>query len=220
MPRIVLAAAALAAFSMSTVSAEAASFLTAPSSTATMGTDSSADVSFTSPTAGLSNLSFVLDGFRSLDGQNMFEDDFTLSLNGAAILSGTFNLGGGGNDVVFFAPTGASIDNISGNGTAITWVGGQVNIATPLNLAAGVNTLTFAYASLGGADAGFQGTGDESWGTHDILISTPGAPVVAGDIPEPLTWALMVTGFGGMGAALRRRRFAFAAAPAHQADAT
>ena len=210
MPRIVLAAAALAAFSISTVSAEATTFLTTASSTAEMATDSSADVSFMSPTAGLSNLSFVLDGFRSLDGQNMFEDDFTLSLNGTAILSGTFNLGGGGKDVVFFAPTGASIDNISGAGTAITWLGGQVNIATPLTLAAGVNTLTFAYTSLGGADAGFQGTGDESWGTHDILVSTPGAPDLAGDIPEPLSWALMVTGFGGVGAALRRRRFAFA----------
>jgi hypothetical protein len=211
MSRTVLAAAALAAFSMSTVSAEAATFLTAASSTATTSTDSSADVSFTSPTAGLSNLSFVLDGFRSLDGQNLFEDDFTLSLNGTAILSGTFNLGGGGSDVVFFAPSGASINNVSGNGTAITWLGGQVNIATPLTLAAGVNTLTFGYTSLGGADAGFQGTGDESWGTHDILISTPGATDVAGDIPEPLSWALMVTGFGGVGAALRRRRVAFAA---------
>jgi hypothetical protein len=211
MPRTILAAAALAAFSMSTASAEAATFLSAPSSTATMSTDSSADVSFTSPTAGLSNLSFVLDGFRSLDGQNMFEDDFTLRLNGAAILSGTFNLGGGGNDVVFFAPSGASIDNVSGNGTAITWLGGQVNIATPLNLAAGLNTLTFGYTSLGGADAGFQGVGDESWGTHDILVTAPGVTDLAGDIPEPLSWALMVTGFGGIGAALRRRRFALAA---------
>jgi hypothetical protein len=208
MPRTILAAAAtLAAFSMSTVGAEAATFLTAASSTATLATDSSADVSFTSPTAGLSNLTFVLDGFRSLDGQNMFEDDFTLSLNGTAILSGTFNLGGGGKDVVFFAPSGANIDNVSGNGTAITWTGGQVNIATPLTLAAGVNTLTFGYTSLSGADAGFQGTGDESWGTHDILISTPGATDLAGDIPEPLSWALMVTGFAGVGGALRRRRF-------------
>jgi hypothetical protein len=173
-----------------------------------MATDSSADVSFTSPTAGLSNLSFVLEGLRSLDGQNMFEDDFTLSLNGSAILSGTFNLGGGGNDVVFFAPSGASINNVSGNGTAVTWSGGQVNIATPLTLAAGVNTLTFGYTSLGGLDAGFQGTGDESWSTRDILISAPGLGDLAGDIPEPLSWALMVMGFAGMGAALRRQRFA------------
>nr|MEA2798455.1 hypothetical protein [Phenylobacterium sp.] len=68
----------------------------------------------------------------------------------------------------------------------------------------------FGYTSLGGAAAGFQGTGDESWGTHDILVSAPGAGDLAGDIPEPLSWALMVTGFGGVGAALRRRRFALA----------
>ncbi len=210
MPRSFLAAAALAAFSLS-ASAEAATFLTGPTSTATLATDSSADVSFTSPTAGLSNLTFVLDGFRSLDGQNRFEDDFTLSLNGAAILSGTFNLGGGGKDVVFFAPSGASIDNVSGNGTAVTWTGGHVNIATPLTLAAGTNTLTFGYTSLGGADFGFQGAGDEAWRARDILVSAPGATDLAGDVPEPLSWALMVTGFGGIGAALRRRRPAPAA---------
>jgi len=33
---------------------------------------------------------------------------------------------------------------------------------------------------------------------------------VRGAVPEPATWGLMLMGFGGMGAMLRRRRVAFA----------
>jgi len=35
-----------------------------------------------------------------------------------------------------------------------------------------------------------------------------GEPQVSGSVPEPATWAMMVAGFGGLGAALRRRRVA------------
>ena len=31
-------------------------------------------------------------------------------------------------------------------------------------------------------------------------------PVAAGAVPEPASWALMILGFGGLGAALRRHR--------------
>ena len=31
-----------------------------------------------------------------------------------------------------------------------------------------------------------------------------------GSVPEPATWGLMIMGFGGLGAMLRRRRAAFA----------
>lgn len=34
---------------------------------------------------------------------------------------------------------------------------------------------------------------------------------LAGGVPEPTTWALMIVGFGGAGALLRRRRRAGAA---------
>ncbi|HEX7943502.1 MAG TPA: PEPxxWA-CTERM sorting domain-containing protein [Phenylobacterium sp.] len=46
-------------------------------------------------------------------------------------------------------------------------------------------------------------------GQRPITISA----VVRGDtgVPEPATWAMMLIGFGGMGAMLRRRRFATAA---------
>jgi hypothetical protein len=202
-----LAACSAAIFMLASAGAHATVFFSGPSSMAPMATDQSFDVSFNAGSGGLAGLSFVLDGTRSLDGLSFYEDDFTLSLNNVAILSGTFNLGGGGSDAVFFAPVGATIDDVTGIGTAITWTGGHVNIATPLTLAAGVNTLTFGYTSRTSSDGyyGFQALGDEGWATHDVLVTSDGTNL-AGDIPEPASWALMLLGFGGLGAMLRRSR--------------
>jgi hypothetical protein len=42
----------------------------------------------------------------------------------------------------------------------------------------------------------------------DGVVSTGnvGATLIPGGIPEPATWALMIVGMGGVGAALRTRR--------------
>ena len=201
--RSTLAAIAAAAAALTAAGAQAAVIYAGPASMAEMTTDTALDVTFNALYAGAADLSFVLDGYASLDGQNWYEDDFTLSLNDVAIAQGTWNLGGGGADMVYFAPAGASFDNISGNGLDVTWNGGHVNISTPLTLAAGANKLTFAYNSLpynNGQNAGWQDLGDEGWSAHNIVVSQSGA------VPEPMTWALMIAGFGLAGAALRRRR--------------
>jgi hypothetical protein len=200
--RMTLAASAAAIVALAAAGAQASTLYSGPASMPEMATNSSFDVTFNAPHAGAAGLSFALDGFASLDGQNWYEDDFTLSLDGAAIISGTWNLGGGGNDVVFSSPLGATFDNVSGNGLNITWNGGQVNITAPLDLAAGSNKLTFGYTSLAQGHAGFQGTGDEGWAAHDIVVTQEGA----GGVPEPASWALMLLGFGGLGAALRHQR--------------
>jgi hypothetical protein len=204
--RMKLAAAAAAIVTMTAAGAQAATatLYSGPFSMAEMATDTSFDVTFDALHAGGANLSFVLDGYASLDGQNWYEDDFTLSLNGQEIVKGTWNLGGGGADVVYSAPNGATFDNVSDNGAdhlAINWNGGHVNIDTPLNLQSGSNTLTFAYNSLpsnGGQNAGWQDMGDEGWSAHNITVSQA--------VPEPATWGLMIVGFGGLGAMLRRQR--------------
>ena len=56
-------------------------------------TDTSITVSFQAPAAMATTLSFTLDGYLTLDGDNFYEDDFSLSLNGNSIYTATFNLG-------------------------------------------------------------------------------------------------------------------------------
>lgn len=162
-------------------------------------TDQSATAGFMSA-GGPGTASFILDGYATLDGQNFFEDDFTLSLNGSPVLSGTFDLGGGGGDVVFFAPAGSSITNAFANVTMVTSASGQVFVTTPLSLIQGLNSLAFTYISLPQpAHAGFQGLGDEGWGLENLQVSGAAAP-------EPASWSLLLLGFGGLGAILRHRR--------------
>ena len=199
--RMTLAATVAAIATLAAAGAQAGTLYSFAGPTGELPTDVSITKSF-SGAAGAAQVAFTLDGYASLDGQNFYEDDFTLSLNSSPILSGTFNLGGGGANVVFFAPVGASVNNISGNGMAVTFAGGKVLISTPLNLLAGLNSLTFNYTALPRyAHAGFQGTGDEGWGLRDIVVTQ-----ASGGVPEPASWALMLTGFGALGAVLRRNR--------------
>ncbi len=176
---------------------QAATLLSDTSTPFARGDDTSFSEAFTSQSAGLANLSFAINGFGSLDGDNFYEDDFTLSLNGAAIFSGTFNLGGGGNDVVFLADPSATVNDISGNGSAVTWTGGQVNISTPLMLVAGSNTLSFGYNSLTTGHAGPQSLSDEGWDASNIAVTQQAGLDPVGVVPEPASWALMMTGFRG-----------------------
>ena len=145
--------------------------------------------------AGAGLTSFTLNGYASLDGEgNGYTDVFTLSLNGTGILSGSYNLGGGGYDITYFAPVGSSV-SISTPGS---WAGGTGLFSVPLALTTGTNTLTLSYS--GNA----QGLGDEGWGVSNLSVT--------GGVPEPATWALLVAGFGFVGASLRRQRPAVPAA--------
>ncbi len=51
--------------------------------------------------------------------------------------------------------------------------------------------------------AGFQGGADESWGIDNFSLA---AEPAQGVVPEPATWAMLIAGFGMVGATLRRRR--------------
>jgi len=54
--------------------------------------------------------------------------------------------------------------------------------------------------------AGFQGGLDESWGIDNLALSALYDRDAV--IPEPATWAMLIAGFGLVGAAARRRRLA------------
>lgn len=174
------------AAAVAATSASAVTLVSVPASTGQLSSPGSTSVDFTAA-AGAGATDFVIQGFGSLDGQNPYQDTFTLSLNGTDIFSGTFDLGGGGANVVFI-PGGATYSvNTFG-----FFAGGEVTVHAPLTLAAGTNTIGFRY------DGTAQGLGDEAWGIRALTVTEA-------TIPEPAAWALLVVGFGVIGVAGRRR---------------
>jgi hypothetical protein len=146
-------------------------------------------------------LDFVIQGYRTLDGNNQpsYQDIFSLDINGSTVGSGSFNLGGGG--------TSDSVFGIGPNaGTAVTsntesnyfkmpnaGQGGTTTITgLKFNLLGGqTNTFTFAYAGNS------QGIGDEGW-------SIASASVTA--VPEPEVYGMMLMGLGLMTFVTIRRK--------------
>lgn len=170
-------------------SASAAILFTQASPTGALTSPNSVDFVFADGGATQTLVSFTLNGYASLDGaDNGYTDVFTLSLNGVDILSGSWDMGGGGNNVVYFAPVGSSI-SVSSFGS---WAGGAGLFSVPLALVAGANTLTLSYSG------NYQGLGDEGWGVSGLKVS--------GAVPEPAAWATLIVGFGLVGATARRRR--------------
>jgi len=146
--------------------------------------------------AGDALASFTIDGLRTLDGivANNLEDDFTLTVNGVDILKGTWDLGGGGQNFVFLAPFAATIDahaNAFGQG-------GTLQITAPVTLVRGENSIRLAFSS-----AVPQGLSDEGWDLRGLTVTGAAATV-----PEPAAWALMLTGFFGLGVLARQRTVA------------
>jgi hypothetical protein len=145
--------------------------------------------------AGAGLLSFNVDGFLSLDGEgNCCTDIFELTVNALPVLQLSYNLGGGGNNVVFLDLNGATITGGDPNPNNISFAGGQLQISLPVALLAGANSFGFSYS--GGA----QGIGDEAWGISSVLLTGPDA------VPEPGSWALLLVGFGAVGSAMRRHK--------------
>jgi hypothetical protein len=152
-------------------------------------------------------MSFDLLGFNTLDGGGSgaadwyYKDIFTLSINGVAIFSGSFNMGGGGASTVTLMPTGTTWSTItngcSGPCDSVMGHGGTTTVTLPISLAAGDNLIKFAYASPGGTYAGPQTIADEGWGVGHYVISS---------VPEPETYAMLLAGLGIVGAITRRRR--------------
>ncbi len=189
MMKFVSAAVAFAAATTIAFAANAGTILSIPGFSGDMPTDTFVLKSFNAGAGGKADLTFTIDGYNSLDGQNYYEDDFILKLNGQTLVAATFDLGGGGNDVIYKSP----IDSV------ITHSGRQVTFDLPLELRAGNNLLAAAYVSLPQPrHAGFQGIGDEGWGIGGVSLRSA--------VPEPSTWALMLVGVGAVGFALRRPR--------------
>ena len=151
---------------------------------------------FSSPSsAGI--VTFTLLGFNTLDGQNFYEDDFTLTVNGTAVLVGTFNLGGAGANVLYTSPSGTTITGLNTDPNTVTGTGGALDFTVPVTLLASGNVISWNYVSLSDANhAGFQGIGDEGWGLAKVEVTA---------VPEPGSVALLLAGLGVVGGLARRR---------------
>ncbi len=156
-------------------------------------TDTSFSVGFNSLLGGNESISFDIFGARSLDGVNFYQDNFSLALNGTKIFTGSFNLGGGGADVVLL--------NLASLATAAAGDRG-ISVSGVIALLAGANTLTFSYDSLTSAAgfAGFQGTGDESWGINSVDVSN----VSVSSVPVPMAVIFLGTGLLGLAGIARK----------------
>jgi hypothetical protein len=195
MRKSISALVAMAAMSMA-VPASAATLYTNALLSGPIAAPGSVNFNANSPIVQNGVLAFNLDGFLSLDGVNSYEDDFELVINGSQRLFLSYDLGGGGSNVIFNDPDGATITG----GTFGFFLGGQLNISIPVALLSGANSFVFNYTIPGPANGTGQGTGDEAWGISDVSLT---ADVAA--VPEPASWALMLAGFGIVGAAARRR---------------
>jgi hypothetical protein len=191
-PRLTLLAASTLLALGAMQPAAATTLYTLPAATAALETNTAVTASF-SAGGGSGQLAFTLQGYATLDGDNFWIDILHVSLNGTEILSGTWNLGGGGVNRVLLDANGATFGSVANQ---------QLSITVPVKLVAGNNQLVFSFESPnsfeGTPRAGFQGLGDEGWGLN-------AATVTAAPVPEPTPGALLLAGLGTLGVLARRR---------------
>lgn len=185
--KILKGLAVFAASIFATVSAHA---VVLPTSVGPLATGTSFNTSFSS-LGGSSAISFDLLGYFSLDGINCCTDTFRLKLNGLEIFSGSYNLGGGGNNSTITDLIGSTIVGLNPDPIFYGFTNGQITVSGLITLLAGSNTLTFSY------DLG-QGLGDEGWGVQNLNASN------VSSVPVPPAALLLGTGLIGL-ASLRRK---------------
>jgi hypothetical protein len=108
---------------------------------------------------------------------------------------GTVGLLAGNNSFVVAHDDGLIL-NIAGIGLVVNQPGPTAPVFTPFNV----------FNSGAAGNFAFQLDYNETQGPPATLVWSINDVVVSGGVPEPATWGLMLVGFGGLGAMMRRRR--------------
>ncbi|HPU14635.1 MAG TPA: PEPxxWA-CTERM sorting domain-containing protein [Polymorphobacter sp.] len=123
----------------------------------------------------------------------------TTYTTGANLLSATFT---NGTIVGARGGTSGTLSASTGAGSIITMASDFLDLsgATNLDLAIGFSAMSspFGVTNAQSALNSFRTATGGSFGSDSAALTA--------NIPEPASWALMVTGFGALGVALRRRR--------------
>jgi len=139
------------------------------------------------------------------------ESDGTFRQTG---MGGTFEFrtasGGGGDLLLRGVFSGAWLTGKDDAGSFMSVLnGGTLELSSGVTDLSGIFDDSAAF-SFSGVNPGFGDTNDD--GALDGFVATGFSATFSGAVPEPGTWALMILGFGGAGAMLRRRRTLVAAA--------
>lgn len=129
-------------------------------------------------------------GDNHLDGgQQYFDYRTTFTLSGfdfhTAAIIGRWAIDDVGADI--------RINGVSTNNALAPW-NTWTNFAIASGFQAGVNTIDFIVYN------------DNSFGPTGLRVEMTGSANALSAAPEPAAWAMMLIGFGGLGAILRRRR--------------
>jgi hypothetical protein len=220
-----LAALAAAAFAAPPAQAVAFGTLTFTQPTGTVGPSDVIDI-FLTFTVDPSSEAFETSGGSIVSGgpseQELIDAGFDLNagintnLNLFYVCSGTFtDVCDGPPYEQNFADEYYTTDFVLAPGDSRTFLFGNF---TPTTTPVPAGTYSFTRAGLFIQAHGFDANGDELQVDFDIASTCPqggdcgfSRTVVGGAVvPEPTTWALMITGFGATGALLRRRRSSLA----------
>ncbi|MBB5687843.1 PEPxxWA-CTERM sorting domain-containing protein [Sphingobium boeckii] len=150
------------------------------------------------------NTSFAASPFTFTSGDSVF----TFSATGDFTAPTAIKTGGTGKvNTIFGQPTTNFVDR-----STLTFGRndqyGAFAAATPIRFSNGENFIGLQATSGGSIFYGFAYTSDnilKSYGFENVAGRAITA-TTAGPVPEPATWAMMLTGFGAVGSAMRRRR--------------